>query len=527
MALAASDPQRDRVRAEDDSEKDLPLRDDIRLLGRILGDTVREQEGEEVYELVEQIRKASIRFHRDNEVGARRELEATLDSLSADQTLVDRARLQLFLASRQHRRRPASHPPQPRSCDRRLGAASRLARLRLSTHARDGGRAEGARRFLRSRAGKPGADRPSDRSAAQEHVDPRTRDRRIARRARPRRRSERSSRPTRKSCGARCSSCGAPIFCARRSSRSSTRSPTRSRSTITRSFSELPRLYGAIEDRLDAIEGAPRAKPIGSFLRIGSWIGGDRDGNPFVTADVLNEAMRLQSARAISYYLDELHELGGELSLAANLASMSPELDGARRHVGRFRRRPAQGALSARHHRHVFAPRQDGERARPCHRAAPADRRSGAYASVGGIQRRPRRHRAIAEAAPTPGSWRAGGCARCSARSMYSAFISRRSTSGRTPTSTKRRSPRSSPRRRRASTISASTRRSASRCCAESWRRRARSSRRSSPMARRRRANWQLFRAAADDPREHTAPARSAPRSSRRPTASRTCWSWR
>ena len=68
-------------------EKDVPLREDIRLLGRILGDTVREQEGEEVFELVEQIRRASIRFHRDNEAAARRELEATLDSLSAEQTL--------------------------------------------------------------------------------------------------------------------------------------------------------------------------------------------------------------------------------------------------------------------------------------------------------------------------------------------------------------------------------------------------------------------------------------------------------
>ena len=91
-------------------------------------------------------------------------------------------------------------------------------------------------------------------------------------------------------------------------------------------FRELPRLYGAIEDRLDAISGEPRAKPIGSFLCVGSWIGGDRDGNPFVTADVLNESMRLQSARAIGHYLDELHELGAELSLASNLATMSPEL---------------------------------------------------------------------------------------------------------------------------------------------------------------------------------------------------------
>ena len=74
--------------ASGDAEKDAPLREDIRLLGRLLGDTVREQEGGEVFALVERIRQASIRFHRDNEVGARRELAATLDSLDSDQTLV-------------------------------------------------------------------------------------------------------------------------------------------------------------------------------------------------------------------------------------------------------------------------------------------------------------------------------------------------------------------------------------------------------------------------------------------------------
>ena len=59
----------------DTDDKDFPLRDDIRLLGRILGDTVREQEGEEVFDLVERIRQTSIRFHRDDDVTARRELE--------------------------------------------------------------------------------------------------------------------------------------------------------------------------------------------------------------------------------------------------------------------------------------------------------------------------------------------------------------------------------------------------------------------------------------------------------------------
>ena len=92
-------------------------------------------------------------------------------------------------------------------------------------------------------------------------------------------------------------------------------------------FKELPRLYGAIEDRLDALEEKRRDRPIPSFLRVGSWIGGDRDGNPFVTADVLNEAVRQQSARALGYYLDQLHELGGVLSLASTLVPVSAELN--------------------------------------------------------------------------------------------------------------------------------------------------------------------------------------------------------
>ncbi|MBV1704119.1 MAG: hypothetical protein KGQ28_04865, partial [Hyphomicrobiales bacterium] len=72
--------------ASEASDKDGPLRDDIRLLGRLLGDTVREQEGQSTFDLVERIRQTSIRFHRDGDATARRELEAILDGMSADQT---------------------------------------------------------------------------------------------------------------------------------------------------------------------------------------------------------------------------------------------------------------------------------------------------------------------------------------------------------------------------------------------------------------------------------------------------------
>ena len=55
--------QASSTREKRDSER--PLVEDIRLLGRILGDVIRTQEGPEAYELVEQIRKLSVAFRRD------------------------------------------------------------------------------------------------------------------------------------------------------------------------------------------------------------------------------------------------------------------------------------------------------------------------------------------------------------------------------------------------------------------------------------------------------------------------------
>jgi phosphoenolpyruvate carboxylase len=83
----------------------------------------------------------------------------------------------------------------------------------------------------------------------------------------------------------------------------------------------------AAEDRLASLDPAWNDTEIPSFLHMGSWIGGDRDGNPFVTADVLRQALRRQSARALSFYLEELHELGGELSLGSQNVRVSEALE--------------------------------------------------------------------------------------------------------------------------------------------------------------------------------------------------------
>src|SRR5262249_8123947 len=71
----------------DPPDSDLTLREDIRLLGRILGDTVRQQQGEAVFATVERIRQISIQFRRDDDEAARLELEATLNSLSKERTI--------------------------------------------------------------------------------------------------------------------------------------------------------------------------------------------------------------------------------------------------------------------------------------------------------------------------------------------------------------------------------------------------------------------------------------------------------
>ena len=71
---------------------------------------------------------------------------------------------------------------------------------------------------------------------------------------------------------------------------------------------ELPRVYASIEDQLDAYDQTSRNLKLPSFQRMGSWIGGDRDGNPFVTAEVLQSTIAMQGRKAFDFYLDELHD---------------------------------------------------------------------------------------------------------------------------------------------------------------------------------------------------------------------------
>jgi phosphoenolpyruvate carboxylase len=89
---------------------------------------------------------------------------------------------------------------------------------------------------------------------------------------------------------------------------------------------ELPKLYADIERQL-AAAWPDRVPRVGPLLRMGSWIGGDRDGNPFVTREVTRHAMQRHAMVALHHYLDETYALGAELSMSRRLVGVLPEVE--------------------------------------------------------------------------------------------------------------------------------------------------------------------------------------------------------
>jgi phosphoenolpyruvate carboxylase len=92
-------------------------------------------------------------------------------------------------------------------------------------------------------------------------------------------------------------------------------------------LTELPALYDDVEVEIGA-QYRGRAADLGdaAFMQMGSWIGGDRDGNPNVNADTMRRALVRQSTTILDYYLDQVHQLGAELSTSTLMVEASQEL---------------------------------------------------------------------------------------------------------------------------------------------------------------------------------------------------------
>jgi phosphoenolpyruvate carboxylase len=305
-------------------EEDARLRTDIRLLGRILGDTVRDQEGADVFDLVERIRQTSIRFHRDDDRPARRELEIILDSMSISETV----RIVRAFSYFSHLANIAEDQNNIRQMRARstAGGSSRPSTLALTlSHARAAGFGPAdLRRFFAEALVSPVLTAHPTEVRRKSTID---REMEIAalldRRERVQLTPEELAADDEQLRREVLTLWQTNLL--RRTKLTVLDEVTNGLSFYDYTFlHEVPRLHCTLEDRLN--EGDASVGELASFLRMGSWIGGDRDGNPFVTADVMRGTLRMQSSRVLRYYLEELHVLGSELSLAAHLADVSEEL---------------------------------------------------------------------------------------------------------------------------------------------------------------------------------------------------------
>ena len=312
------------------TDKDLPLIEDIRLLGRILGDVIREQDGVAAYELVEQVRQLSVAFRRDADHEADRQLKKLLKSLSADQTVsVIRAftyfsHLANLAEDRHHIRRRALHERAGNTQEGSIGVA--LARLRWAGIAP----ADIAQTLAQSYVAPVLTAHPTE---VQRHSIL-SAERDIAQLLAARDDiSERAQlyNSARDALTPRALADNEAQLRARVAQLWQTRLLRYSRLTVADEIEnaltyyeatflrEIPKLYAELEREL----GEER---VASFLRMGQWIGGDRDGNPNVTADSLQLALRRQAEVALRHYLTEVHYLGAELSLSAHLVRLTPEM---------------------------------------------------------------------------------------------------------------------------------------------------------------------------------------------------------
>lgn len=89
-------------------------------------------------------------------------------------------------------------------------------------------------------------------------------------------------------------------------------------------FQLLPRLHDDLQAALDRHYPGVKAPP--RWLSFGSWIGGDRDGNPGVTADVTAQVLRMNRRMAVKKLADRLLSLAGSLTVSDRRAKFSPAI---------------------------------------------------------------------------------------------------------------------------------------------------------------------------------------------------------
>ncbi|MFI6366930.1 phosphoenolpyruvate carboxylase [Nocardia sp. NPDC050630] len=300
-----------------------PLRDDIRFLGGVLGDTIRDHEGPEVFDLIERVRIEAFRVRRE-EVG-RSAVAEMLDGVDIAVALpLIRAFTYFVLLANlaediQRDRRRAAHeaagePPQ----DSSLAATYR----KLDAAALDGTEVAD---LLADALVSPVITAHPTETRRRTVFDVQTRITELMRLRQRYTETERARADLELRIRRQVLSLWRTALIRLQRLRIQDEIAVGLRYYDITLFDVIPAINAevraALRSRWPGAELLPR--PI---LRPGSWIGGDRDGNPYVTADVVRQAASQASAVAFGRYLHELVELEKSLSQSARLVLVTPEV---------------------------------------------------------------------------------------------------------------------------------------------------------------------------------------------------------
>ena len=302
---------------------EIPLTEDIRLLGKILGDVVREQDGDAVYGLVEQIRKLSVSFHRDANQKANQELTKLLKGLSSESAMkVLRAftyfsHLANLAEDRHHIRRRVAYERIGSYQDGSIPVAMKKLHAAGVSSKMISKALEGSLISPVLTAHPTEVQRTSILEAEREIANL------LAVRDQLKE-SSKASNPQKDALLNKELKANEEHIRARVLQLWHTRLLRFTKLTVadeienaltyyeTTFLREIPKIYAQLEDSLTG-------NSVASFLKMGQWIGGDRDGNPNVTAKTLEYAISRQAEMVLRHYLTEVHHLGRELSVSALL----------------------------------------------------------------------------------------------------------------------------------------------------------------------------------------------------------------
>ena len=292
------------------------LREEVRLLGSLLGDVIRDEGGADLFDRIEAVRQASVAYHRDPDAHDTKALEALLADLSLDQAVglahgfATFSLLANVAEDRAGKRAARALSAEGARADTPEGALARLA---------EGGRTEDdARQLLAGALISPVLTAHPSEVRRKSVLD------RIA------------------AVSDLLDSCDQDeLACAPDTLNRGLR-----RQTVILWATRLVRTTGlVVQDEIDTVVSflervfllaAPAqlaewrhrldAPDLPPFIHIGTWVGGDRDGNPNVDGTVLEAAFRTQARAVLRFYMDEVNALGAELSLAGSLAGVSDDL---------------------------------------------------------------------------------------------------------------------------------------------------------------------------------------------------------